>query len=161
MDNNIAICDIFIDKNGTWYYRGAEMKRREIVNYFYDNLKRDANGRYMIELPEEEGDRCYVDVEDTAFVVRSVHGRSPNPENGTGISLCLSDDSEEKLDPSTLRVGQDNVLYCSVKKGRFSARFSRASYYQLAENIEYDDVKDGYFLRLSGRRFYIQGGSNR
>jgi len=160
MDTHIPNGEIFIDKDGIWYYRGAEMKRREIVNYFYENLKKDEAGRYLIELPGEDGDRCYVDVEDTAFVVRAVHGRGIHPDNGTGISLHLSDDSVEELDPSTLRVGRDNVLYCSVKKGIFSARFSRASYYHLAQNIEYDDGKNSYYIRLSGQRFYIQDGSN-
>lgn len=156
MNSNIPSCDIYIDKEGTWYYRGAEMKRREIVNYFYENLKLDESGRYLIELPGEDAERCYVEVEDTAFVVRAVHGRSPDRGGGAAISIELSDGSVEELDPSTLRVGQDDVLYCLVKQGGFSARFSRASYYQLAENIEYDDTKEEYFLSLYGRRFYIK-----
>ena len=160
MNNNIPMCDIFIDKEGIWYYRGAEMKRREIVNYFYENLKRDPAGRYLIELPGEDGDRCYVDVEDTAFVVRSVLDQNLNPGARSGILLSLSDDSVEELEPATLHVGQDNVLYCSVKKGCFGARFSRASYYQLARNIEYDDAMDHYFLSFNGQRFYIQNKSH-
>jgi uncharacterized protein len=156
MNHNTPLCDIYIDKEGTWYYRGAEMIRREIVNFFYENLKLDENGRYLIELPGEDSDRCYVDVEDTAFIVRAVRGKSPDQGGGAAIFIDLSDGSAEELDPSTLQVGQNNVLYCSVKQGGFSARFSRAGYYQLAENIEYDDVKEDYFLSLNGRRFYIK-----
>ena len=67
---NILVCNIRIDKEGVWYYKGAEMFRKEIVNFFYQNLKRDESCQYLIEL---ENDRCYLDVEDTPFVIRSVH----------------------------------------------------------------------------------------
>ena len=32
----------------------------------------------------------------------------------------------EPLDPATLEVGSDNVLYCRVKGGEFRARFLRS-----------------------------------
>ena len=155
MKKKIPECDILIDKEGTWYFRGAEMIRREIVNFFYENLKRDDTGRYLIELPGEDGDHCYVEVEDTAFVVRAVQ----NADGAEKIEMTLSDDSVETLEPATLRVGSDNVLYCTIKKGNFSARFSKAGYYQLAERIEYDENTDAYFLKLNEERYYIQNHS--
>jgi len=150
MEENIPLYDIRIDKEGTWYFRGAEMFRREIVNYFYEHIRLDSSGRYLIELP---GDRCYVDVEDTAFVVKGVHFGKGSPDGGEGIIATLSDDSVEMIDPDTLCIGLQNVIYCSVKKGAFTARFSRAGYYQLAERIEYDVEQDSYYLSLNDRRF--------
>jgi len=156
MMDSLQACDIRIDKEGTWSYRGAEMFRREIVNFFYENLKQEPSGRFLIELPGDPGDRCYVDVEDTAFVVRAVYEkRSANilPES---FMITLSDDTVEALDPATLRIGEANVLYCSVKGGIFSARFSRAGYYQLADHIEYDADNDVFYLTVNDRRFDIQ-----
>ena len=150
---NIPFCDIRIDKEGVWYYKGAEMFRKEIVNFFYQNLKRDESGQYLIEL---ENDRCYLDVEDTPFVIRSVH-RAPSEKDGKAtIYLLLSDETVEPLNPETLRIGNDNVLYCTIKNDRFDARFSRASYYQLANDIDYDDYQDIFFIHMNGRRFYIK-----
>ena len=149
----IPSCHIRIDKEGVWYYRGAEMFRREIVNFFYQNLKRDESGQYLLEL---ENDRCYLEVEDTPFVVRSVHRALSEQENQATLYLLLSDETVEPLDPETLRVGNDNVLYCTVKNNRFDARFSRAGYYQLARDIEYDDRRDYFFIPLNGHRFYIK-----
>ena len=63
--------------------------------------------------------------------------------------LSLSDDSTETLEPAGLRVGKDNVLYCTVKAGRFPARFNRAAYYQLSEYIE--EGEDGFYLKLEER----------
>lgn len=149
-------CDIYIDKEGTWFFRGAEMFRREIVNYFYQNLKLDASGRYIIELPGDPTDCCYVDVEDTAFVVKAAQLELGPQDGHESILLTLSDDSQELLDPSTLQIGQENVLYCCVRNGRFMARFSRPGYYQLASHIEYDSDKDAFYLRLNSQLLYIQ-----
>ncbi len=150
---NIPFCNIRIDKDGVWYYKGAEMFRREIVNFFYQNLRQDESGRYLIELPN---DRCYLDVEDAPFVVKSVHRAVSEADSRVSIHLLLSDDTVEPLDPETLRIGNDNVLYCSVRNQAFAARFLRASYYQLAHDIEYDECRDGFFIRLNGHRYYIR-----
>jgi uncharacterized protein len=152
MNDINRLYDIRIDKEGTWYFRGAEMFRREIVNYFYENLKMDTSGRYLIELP---GDRCFVEVEDKAFVVKTVLKYRTTPDDREVILITLSDDSQEILDPVTLRIGRDNVLYCSIKNGAFEARFSRPGYYQLTGHVECDADSDAYFLRLNGQRFYI------
>ena len=153
-NNRLPACDIRIDKEGVWYYRGVEMTRRDIVNYFYQNLKQDQMGRYLIELDNE---RCHLEVEDTPFVVKAVH-RSLSENNGEeSIYLLLSDDTLEKLDPGTLWIGNDNVLYCIVKNHQFYARFLRAGYYQLASDIEYDAQRDLYFILMNGYRYYISG----
>lgn len=147
---NIPFCDIRIDRDGVWYFRGAVMFRKEIVNYFYEHLRLDEEGRYWIDLGH---DCCVVDVEDTPFVVRAVY-RSRN-ENGDGerIDLLLCDDTLELLDPASLSMTEENIPYCSVRGGRFPARFSRPAYYQLAEHIEYDARRDAFYLSLNGQAY--------
>ncbi|MDI6777506.1 MAG: DUF1285 domain-containing protein [Syntrophales bacterium] len=143
-----------MDTEGVWYYKGVEMTRRDIVNYFYQNLKQDQTGRYLIEL---ENERCYLDVEDTPFVVKAVLRSVSKSNEEEAIYLLLSDDTLERLDPHTLWIGNDNVLYCTIKNHRLNARFLRAGYYQLASGIEYDAQKDAYFISLNGHRYYISG----
>lgn len=147
---SIPPCLIFIDKDGRWYHEGAEMIHREFIRAFYQNMELDSAGRYLIAWG---GTRCYVDVEDTAFVVRGVSVEIAPEHRPVRVQLHLSDDTEESLDPDTLHVGKDHVLYCRVKSGAFPARFNRPAYYQLAEFIEEDDR--GYFLPLSGQRHAI------
>lgn len=149
---DIQSCDIRIDKEGVWFYRGAEMFRREIVNLFYQNLRRDKDGRFVIELG---GERCYVEVEDTPFVVNSVYASDPGQERDETILLEMCDGTVEKLDPATLRVGRDNVMYCAVRGGEYVARFSRSGYYQLANHIDYEPETDRYFIKLNGRSYTI------
>jgi len=72
----------------------------------------------------------------------------------------LNDDSCEKLETNSLYTGRDNVLYCRVKEGRFTARFSRNSYYQLAEFIEQSENDADFFINLNGEKYFIKSNQD-
>lgn len=146
--------DIKIDKEGVWYYKGAHMFRKEILHIFYEHLQIDECGRYLIELGPE---RSYLDVEDTVFVVLAVYKTKNSLTGREQIEIVLNDDSSEILGMNTLSEGPDNVLYCRVKEGKFVARFSRKSYYQLAEFIEESESGDCFFINLNGDKYSIAG----
>jgi hypothetical protein len=143
--DEIPPCFIRIDRDGRWYHHGAEMIHRPIIRLFYQNLTQDEEGRYIIEL---KGERCYLEVEDTPFVVRTITHKQEAVGEERFI-LALTDDSEEPLAPETLFVGGENVLYCRVRRGTFRARFSRPAYYELARHVVEKD--DGYALVLNGK----------
>jgi hypothetical protein len=144
--------EIKIDKEGVWYYKGAHMFRKEILSVFFEHLIIDECGKYLIEL---DGERYYLDVEDTAFVVAAVSKTNTQNEDLEQIDVILNDDSCEKLEIDSLYEGKDNVLYCRVKQGTFAARFLRKSYYQLAEFIEQSENDNNFFIALNGERFQI------
>jgi hypothetical protein len=147
-ENDIPPCLIYIDKEGRWYHEGAEMIHREFIRLFYNNMELDSLGRYVIAW---KGQRCYVEAEDTAFVVLRVVWQEKGKEDGKErFILSLSDDTQEELMPDTIYVGRDNVLYCSVKNRTFPARFNRAAYYQLAAYVE--EEKGVYYLPLNGQK---------
>lgn len=141
--------EIRIDRDGVWYYRNMEMKRTDIVHYFYQHLRRDSQGNYRIDLNHEQ---CRIEVEDVPYVIRSVSSNASNGDGSlAGMTVLLSDGSSEELDPETIRMGEGNVLYCRVKKREHEARFSRQAYYQLAEYIEYDSHRNRYYLMIGDR----------
>ena len=144
--------EIKIDKDGIWYYKGAHMFRKEILSVFFEHLKVDECGKYLIEL---DGEHYYLDVEDTAFVVAAVSKTKLQDVGLEQIDVILNDDSCEKLEINSLYEGKDNVLYCRVKQGIFAARFSRKSYYQLAEYIEQSENESNFFIALNGEKYYI------
>ena len=144
--------EIRIDKDGLWYYNGAHMFRKEILCVFFQHLKMDDCGKYLIEMGEE---RCYLHVEDTPFVVEAVYMQKRQDGDRDQINILLSDDSCEKLDMHSLKAGKDNVLYCRVKEGKFTARFLRKSYYQLAEFIEQTENGTDFFIELNGEKYLI------
>ena len=152
IEEGIAPCLIHIDKEGRWFHKGVEMVRREFVRSFYEQMVLDDRGRTIIFWG---GKRCYVDVADTAFVVRRVSHVNEKGGKPAGFVLNLSDDTEEELTPGTLYMGEENVLYCRVKDGMFPARFNRAAYYQLAAHIE--EEGEGFVLPMGGRKFKIGG----
>ncbi|MCK9229216.1 MAG: DUF1285 domain-containing protein [Syntrophales bacterium] len=141
---------IRIDRDGIWYYRGAEMFRRDILALFFEALGYDGENGYYVEM---KGVRTYIDVEDTPFVVNSVSVREQREVIDT-IEILLNDNSTESLDVVSLKVGADDVLYCSVKGGTFDARFSRAAYYQLARHIQHQ--ADEFFLETRTGRHRIR-----
>ncbi len=150
MEKETPKCDIFIDKDGRWYHRGVEMVRRDIIRLFYRHMKLTPDGTYRLEL---DGQRCALEVEDTAYVVWRTVLETGEDEKGDRVMLLLSDDTNEYLSPESLRVGAGDVLYCLVKGGAFPARFSRSAYYQIAFRIEEEDGR--FYLPLNGRRFAI------
>jgi len=146
--------NIRIDKEGNWFYGDAEMFRKDIVSLLAEHIKRDDHGRYFIDF---QGEQAYIEVEDTPYVVTSIERIVDDGKEA--ILLIMSHGSKDKLDPTTLLMNDDNVLYCTVKDG-LPARFRRQSYYQLAKFIEMGE--DGrYFLNLNNKKYYIKCNKGR
>ncbi len=144
--------EIRIDKEGVWYYNGAEMFRKEIVQLFYEHLVREQSGRYAISLPK---DYCHIVVEDTPFVVKSF-SLTETPEDPEGIfQIQLNNDEIEDLDLQSLWIDDSNIFYCTCKGGRFDARFSRSAYYQLAEFIECDEETGSFYIVSKCGKFFL------
>ena len=145
--------DIWIDKDGSWYFQGTEMKRQDIVQYFYRYLKRDGDGNYLIEIQD---DRCDVGVEDVPYVIKSIFVGFSEDNDRPHIELALNDGSKERLNlDAPFRTGKDNVLYCRVRNGEFEARFSRPAYYEFCNYIEYDSRKEKYSLMLNQHSYSL------
>ena len=143
--------DIRIDKDGKWYFHGEEMKRQDIVRHLYQYLKKDSTGRYVIE---NENDRCYVMVEDVPFVINSVDSGFSHDGGKPCILISLSDGSMEELNLDIpLWQGDDNVMYCKVKKGEYAARFSRPAYYQLCGYVEHDSARGTYMVTVNNSSY--------
>jgi len=123
-------CAIRIDKDGRWYYEGREIINHQVLSAFCDALEEDVDGRYRLVI---EPEICYVEVEDTPFVVASIRGDTDN-----GLSVLLNTSAVHKLDPATLSIGENNILYCTIPDG-MKVRFSRQAYYTLALMMEEDD----------------------
>jgi uncharacterized protein len=149
-DKLIPPCFISIDREGNWLYRGMPMIQEEIVRDFYSYMTRDSLGRYIID---RHGERCYLDVEDTAWVIWRVTYRKDSPGAET-FELLLNDHTLEALSPSTLYIGEKDVLYCRVKGDLYPARFLRPAYYQLAAHIEEEEGR--FFLPLNGVAYNIE-----
>ncbi len=144
-------CGIKVDLEGNWFYEGRPIIRKEIIEIFYQSLEYDPQKReFWINW---QGNRCRLEVEDTPYIVTRVDKIQEDTQEKILISLKHLN-KQETLDPTTLRINKDNVLYCFVENNSIPARFSRPAYYQLAEWIEQDER--GFFINLNGRKYYIR-----
>src|SRR3569832_1579531 len=109
---------IVLDRNGRFWHDGEPVDHPALA----------AALRSWIGLHPDDGrliltngyDWCYFRCEDAPFLVDALHVEGDGP-----VTLRLVDGSEEPLDPATLSVGEDGVVYARVKGGAFAARFSR------------------------------------
>lgn len=142
---NKTVPRIFIDKEGNWFQDGIRILHR--WTYLYNNslLRRDEEGRYYID---EGRGKVYAEVEDTPFVVKMIDKRED------GIYLILNDETEEKLDFSTLILNKENIPYTKVKDRKFDARFNRPAYYEITKCLK--EESGSYYLELGDKRYHIK-----
>jgi hypothetical protein len=143
---------IRVEKDGKWYFEGAEIIRKEILSLFYDSLHLDKEGYYL----EIKGESERLEVEDTVFLVE---GAELVKDSDEAFVIRLNDGSQERLDLNTFRIAEGNVPYCLVKEGRFPARFLRLPYYQVAQHALHDEDTGEYFILLNKRKYPLQGSS--
>ncbi len=139
-------CLIQVNAQGQMHHQGAPLIHPGILELIYQSVHLE-DGVYLLRIGQQS---CQLEVEDTFFVVRLAH-----PEDDQ-VQLTLNDGSREPLDPASLWIGPQEVLYCRVKGGAFPARFLRQAYYQLAELIE--EQGQGFALALGGRRYPLRQG---
>jgi len=133
-------------RDGNWYNDDDRIDNPRIALLFSRSVKRASDGSYFLQVGDE---RAPITVEDTPYVVRTIEDRADG-----SVTLILNDDSREPLDPSTLEVAPDDVLYCSVRSGEHRARFLRPAYYHLAPRFEPDGA--GFCIRLGGGRYPVR-----
>jgi uncharacterized protein len=131
-------------RDGEWYSDGERIANRRIADLFSRCVRRNSQGGFMLQMGDE---RAPLEVEDTPFVVRQIEG-----DRERGFTLILNDGTQEALDPTGLRSGHDNALYCRVKSGEYEARLLRPAYYALAQSVKVGT--DGRFVLAVGGRDY-------
>jgi hypothetical protein len=143
---------IVLDEQGLWSHQGEPFQNPALIALFSRSLVRTPGGTWLVHIPPFS---YPVEVRDTPYFVRSARGA------GDEVFLHLSDDSEERLDPATLRYVEGRGLYCRVKAGRVNAderpgsaaRLLRPAYFALSSLIS--EEPGGFFFTLAGQRSQV------
>ncbi len=139
-----------LDEEGRFLHRGEPITHARTLAVLRRSFRREPDGRYTVSVGREVAS---VSIAAAPYAVRGV---GP-PAGGGSPRLLLSDGSEEQLDPTTLVLGQDGVLRCTVK-GDHPARFTRAGQQALGSLLEEDPPGSGsYALVVNGRRWRVRG----
>ena len=130
-----------IHRDGSWDFRGSVIGRKELVCLFSSVLKRDADGRFLLETPAERG---VITVEDAPFVAVELGWA------GVGLDQVLTfrtnvDQVVTAGPKHPIRVALDVISceptpYVHVRDGvgmfPLEARIGRAVYYELVALAE-------------------------
>src|SRR5271166_6423293 len=138
-------------KDGSWYTDDERIDNPRIAMLFSQSIRQNPDGSFFLQVAEE---RASITVEDTPYVVVSLE----DARDG-GFALVLNDGTREPLDPTTLAVGADNVLYTRVKDGKYRARLLRPAYYHLSGNFE-TDTSGRFFIQLGGKKYPLNSASS-
>ncbi|WP_237216884.1 DUF1285 domain-containing protein [Falsiroseomonas oryziterrae] len=128
-----------IAKDGTWFYRGSPIGRKELVCLFASVLKREPDGSYVLETPVERG---RIEVEDAPFVAVEMFWRDcadpfvPNPKPRqcltfrTNLDEMVTADAEHPIRVLVDPKSREPRPYILVRPG-LEARINRAVFYEL------------------------------
>jgi hypothetical protein len=137
-------------KDGNWYSDEERIDNPRIALLFSRSIKQNPDGSYFLQVAEE---RAAITVEDTPYVVKAIDGDAAG-----SFILILNDDTREAMDPASLEVGAENVLYTRVKGGAYRVRFLRPAYYHLSANFGSDDA-GRFFIQIGGTRYPLKTAS--
>ena len=124
------------DRFGRWFDGGVPITHRGVVASFDGWIDRAPDGRFCLS---NGLNWAFVRIEGAPYRVLSVTLGEP-------LTLNLTGGRREPLDATTLRLGEDDSLWCDVRDGRVPARFDNHALLQLADLIGEDE--GGTFLRL-------------
>lgn len=127
------------DAAGQWFHDGEPVVNEQVARAFDRWIDRADDGRYILR---NDVNWAYVEIEGAPFFVRSVD------PGAVGVTLFLSDQRTEALDPTTVRAADDGRIFCRVRGGAFEAEFTRKATLQLEPLVEEDD--EGVYLNVNG-----------
>ena len=125
---------IRLDREGRFWHEGEPVERPALSRALHTWLTHHPVDHRPIL--SNGYDWCYLDVEDTMAFVRSVR---PGSSNAAPPTLVLVDGSEHPLDPSTVTVDAEGVLYARVGARGEEARFGRHAQSELAVFLADDE----------------------
>ena len=125
--------DMRIARDGTWYYHGSPIERRQLVKLFGSILKRDVQGDFWLETPVE---KCRIQVEDAPFqaVEMSVNGGEQNQRLSfrTNVDDIVIAGPENQIRVVINSETGEPSPYLQVREG-IEALITRAVFYDLVE----------------------------
>lgn len=132
--------EIKLHANGKWSHEGMDFENPKIVALFSRSVARTSGGTWVLDIPPFT---YPIEVEDAPFFVEDI-----TLDGSATPTLHLSNETEEALDPGTLRYEEGGRLYCDIRQGEFKARFKKKAYYKLLDEASLRPEDDTIVLEL-------------
>ncbi len=147
--------DMRIARDGTWYYLGSPIGRKELVRLFSSVLRHDEDGVHYLVTPVE---KCSVEVEDAPFLAVRMkvtgHGRDQVIEFETSVDdeVVVDDDHPLRFE---IEEGTDGLKPYVLVRARLEALVNRALFYDLvALGVVEEHEGENWFGVWSSGRFW-------
>lgn len=125
--------DLRIGRDGTWYYHGSPIGRKELVRLFASVLSRDSRGDFWLITPAE---KCRVVVEDAPFIAVELSRRGAGRDQvlilRSNVDDTVTVDRDHPIRVETDAATGEPSPYVLVRD-RLEARISRAVFYELVD----------------------------
>jgi hypothetical protein len=141
----------YLDKEGHIWHEGTEIEDLRFLFTLLRSLEKTPDGKLLAKC---QGENCFIEPEDAPYIVQDIALHKDSKGNLQQVDLMFSGGFTEILDPRTLFVSNDNVLYCRVRKAEFLCRFTRKAYFQLTPFL-HEERRDHYYLAMKGEHFPI------
>ena len=129
------------DARGRWFDGQDPIEHPNLTRSFDSWVDRAEDGRFCLS---NSINWAYVEIEGPAYFVKDVEMAAD------GVSLLLSGDLREQLDPASLRQGPEGALWCVVREGRCPARFDNHAVSKMSDSIGEDE--DGVYVLIGGEK---------
>lgn len=152
-----------IKRDGTWLYKGSPITRKPMVCLFSTILKRDEEGRYILETPAERG---WIEVEDAPFLAVELDWKGCGKDQllcfRTNVDQCVTAGPEHPIRIAHDLLSCEPTPYLRVREGKgrypIEAKINRATYYELVALAEPGIVRGRKVLGVwSGGVFFSLG----
>ena len=128
---------IELDSEGHFWHEGERITDARISDLFHRSIQRTPGGTYLLVVAPFSYPLVVHDV--PYWVTQVALGTDGAAGDPAGLRVRLSDGSEEDLALDTLRYEPRRGFSCRVKGGTMPARFTRPSYFALAEYVIEDE----------------------
>ena len=146
--------DMRIARDGTWYYMGTPIGRKEMVKLFSGILRKDEDGKHYLVTPVE---KVGIDVEDAPLLAVEVMGDGEGEDQiltfRTNVDDLVMAGPDHPIRVETDPETGEPAPYVHVR-ANLEALINRSVFYELAAMAV---ERDGYHGIWSGGNFYRLG----
>ncbi|MGR3660426.1 MAG: DUF1285 domain-containing protein [Paracoccaceae bacterium] len=141
---NPAFCgdlDMRIARDGTWFYLGTPIGRKELVKLFSTIIRKDGDAYFLVTPVEKVG----ITVDDAPFVAVDFDVASPGPDQIVTFTTNVDDTviaGPENPIRFTLDPDTDEPSPYVLVRANLEALIDRKSFYRLVEIGAHHQVKD-------------------
>ena len=145
----------FINRSGTWLYRGSPIHRTSLVKLFASILVREKDGSFWLVTPVE---RVAVSVADAPFVIVSANRIGAGPKQILQLQTNIGEELTAGLEhPIYVKTNPDTgepSPYVKLKGG-LTGLITRAVFYDLVLWSEQDCDSGECFVRSENQKFIL------